>query len=59
MRISYEAGGLLEEDLAPGPLEQFDAWFKAAVERKVGRWIERGGRRLESTHRHRAWVSRK
>jgi pyridoxine/pyridoxamine 5'-phosphate oxidase len=36
MRISYEAGGLLEGDLAAGPLEQFDAWFKAAVESKVG-----------------------
>jgi hypothetical protein len=36
MRISYEAGGLLEADVAEDPLQQFDTWFKAAVEAKVG-----------------------
>jgi hypothetical protein len=36
MRISYEAGGLLESDLADDPLQQFDHWFKAAVDSKVG-----------------------
>jgi hypothetical protein len=35
MRISYELHGLLEAEAAAGPLQQFEAWFKAAVECKV------------------------
>jgi pyridoxine/pyridoxamine 5'-phosphate oxidase len=35
MRISYELHGLLEAEAAADPLQQFDAWFKAAVESKV------------------------
>jgi hypothetical protein len=35
MRISYELHGLLEAEAAADPLQQFEAWFKAAVECKV------------------------
>jgi hypothetical protein len=35
MRISYELHGLLEGEAAADPLQQFKAWFKAAVESKV------------------------
>jgi NAD(P)H-hydrate epimerase len=37
MRISYELHGLLEAEAAADPLQQFDAWFKAAVESKVSK----------------------
>ncbi|WP_420000412.1 pyridoxamine 5'-phosphate oxidase [Streptomyces boninensis] len=32
MRASYRSAGLAEEELAPGPYEQFDRWFKQAAE---------------------------
>ncbi len=32
LRISYDRGTLVEADLLPTPLEQFRAWFAAAVE---------------------------
>jgi pyridoxine/pyridoxamine 5'-phosphate oxidase len=35
MRISYELHGLLESEAAADPLQQFETWFKAAVECKV------------------------
>ena len=31
LRVSYDAGVLVEEDLLPTPLEQFRAWFDEAV----------------------------
>ena len=31
LRVSYDAGTLLEDDLAASPLEQFHAWFDEAV----------------------------
>lgn len=37
MRVSYELHGLLEDEAAADPLQQFEAWFKAAVDSKVGR----------------------
>jgi hypothetical protein len=36
MRVSYEKHGLLEGDAAGDPLQQFDSWFKSAVEGQVG-----------------------
>jgi NAD(P)H-hydrate epimerase len=35
MRISYEAGGLLEENLLRDPMAQFGAWFSEATACKV------------------------
>lgn len=31
MRISYEHGGLLEDQVVPDPLDQFDSWFREAT----------------------------
>lgn len=41
MRISYERGGLEESDMArftSNPMDAWAAWFKQAVEGKVGGW---------------------
>jgi len=36
MRITYERGGLAEEDfLGSDPMAIWDAWFKQAVQEKV------------------------
>lgn len=35
MRITYDRGGLTEEDVLSDPLKQWDAWFKQAVAEKV------------------------
>ncbi|KAF8072363.1 PPOX1 [Scenedesmus sp. PABB004] len=43
MRVSYELHGLLEGEAAADPVEQFRAWFAAAVESKARRG--RGGLR--------------
>ena len=39
MRISYEAGGLLEEHLQGDPMAQFEAWFNEATACKVRGWL--------------------
>eukprot|EP00775_Hariotina_reticulata_P002501 gene2501-2805_t len=39
IRDNYELHGLVENDVMADPHQQFDHWFKAAVEAKVGAWV--------------------
>lgn len=40
IRKEYETRGLDRQDLSDDPFQQFDRWFKEAVEKSPGRWTE-------------------
>ncbi len=40
IRKEYESRGLNRDDLHADPLQQFDVWFRQAVEKAPGKWIE-------------------
>lgn len=40
IRKEYESRGLNRQDLLEQPMQQFDGWFREAVDKTPGRWIE-------------------
>jgi len=49
IRKEYETRGLQQSELNQDPLEQFDRWFKEAVEHSPGDWLEANAMTLSTS----------